>query len=270
MPYNEKLANRVREIIFFTHKNVEEKKMFGGLCFMVNDKMCLGVEKQRLMVRLNPAKYHEAIEKEGSKPMDFTGKIMKGYVFVDIEALNTKKKLEYWISLALEYNIVAKASKKRIKNNFMQSKATTIDAYIAELPKDRQKAITELRKVIKKNLPKGFKEEMNYGMIGYVVPHSKYPAGYHCNPELPLPFLNIASQKNFIALYHIGVYANPKLMQWFTEAHAKASPKKIDIGKSCVRYKKIADIPYELIGELATKITADEWIALYEKNLKRK
>jgi hypothetical protein len=151
----------------------------------------------------------------------------------------------------------------------MQSKATTVDAYIAELPEDRQKAIAELRKVIKKNLPKGFKEEMNYGMIGYVVPHSKYPAGYHCNPKMPLPFLNIASQKNFIAVYHMGLYANPKLLQWFTEAHAKASSKKLDMGKSCMRYKKPEDIPYKLIGELAGKITPEQWIALYEKAFKR-
>jgi TfoX/Sxy family transcriptional regulator of competence genes len=113
MAYNEKLADRTREIIAATHKNVEEKKMFGGLCFMVNDKMCVGVEQQRLMVRLDPAKYDEVMEKEGCKPMDFTGKIMKGYVFVAIAALNTKKKLEYWVSLALEYNKIAKESKKK-------------------------------------------------------------------------------------------------------------------------------------------------------------
>jgi TfoX/Sxy family transcriptional regulator of competence genes len=113
MPYNEKLADRVREIIAVTHKNVEEKAMFGGLCFMVNNKMCVGVEKERLMVRLNPEKYEEVIEKDGVKPMDFTGKIMKGYVFVDVDALNTKKKLEYWMNLALEYNKIAKPSKKK-------------------------------------------------------------------------------------------------------------------------------------------------------------
>lgn len=146
----------------------------------------------------------------------------------------------------------------------MQSKATTIDAYLAELPEDRQKAISELQKVIKKNMPKGFRECMNYGMIGYVVPHSKYPPGYHCNPKDPLPFMNIASQKNFIAVYHMGVYANPKLLKWFADEHAKASPKKLDMGKSCVRYKKPEDIPYKLIGELASKITPDEWIAMYE------
>lgn len=113
MAYNEKLADRTREIIILTHKNVEEKKMFGGLCFMVNDKMCVGVEKERLMVRLDPAIFDEVMEKEGCKPMDFTGRVMKGYVFVDAEALNTKKKLGYWLKLALAYNKVAKASKKK-------------------------------------------------------------------------------------------------------------------------------------------------------------
>jgi uncharacterized protein YdhG (YjbR/CyaY superfamily) len=146
----------------------------------------------------------------------------------------------------------------------MQSKATTVDAYIAELPDDRKKAITELRKVIKKNIPRGFKEGMGYGMMGYSVPHSLYPPGYHCTPELPLPFMGLASQKNFIAVYHMGVYADPKLLKWFTDAHAKASAKKLDMGKSCIRYKKPEDIPYKLIGELASKITVDQWIETYE------
>ena len=113
MPFNEKLADRTRELITLTHKNVEEKRMFGGLCFMVNDKMCVGVEQNRMMVRLDPDKYDEVMEKDGCNPMDFTGKIMKGYVFVDADVLNTKKKLEYWIKLALEYNKIAKASKKK-------------------------------------------------------------------------------------------------------------------------------------------------------------
>lgn len=150
----------------------------------------------------------------------------------------------------------------------MQSKAATVDDYLAELPDDRKEAISKLRKIIKKNLPKGFKEQMGYGMIGYVVPHSKYPAGYHCKPEDPLPFLNVASQKNFIAVYHMGLYGSPDLMKWFTAAHAKASAKKLDMGKSCIRYKKPEDIPYELIGELASKITVDEWIQFYENAFK--
>ena len=115
MAYNEKLADRVRELFTVTDKKIQEKRMFGGLCFMVNDKMCLGVEQQRLMVRIDPLKYEEALEKEGARPMDFTGKVMKGYIFVDIDALNTKKKLEYWLNLALEYNKIAKASKKKPK-----------------------------------------------------------------------------------------------------------------------------------------------------------
>lgn len=115
MAYNERLADNVRELIALTHKNVEEKPMFGGLCFMVNDKMCVGVEKERLMVRLDPEKYDEVMEKDGCKPMDFTGKIMKGYVFVDADVLTTKKKLDYWIQLALQYNKIAKASKKKKK-----------------------------------------------------------------------------------------------------------------------------------------------------------
>ncbi len=115
MAYNEKLADQTREIISLTQKNVEEKKMFGGLCFMVNDKMCVGVEKERLMVRLDPAKFDEVMEKEGCKPMDFTGKVMKGFVFVELEALNTKKKLEYWVKLALDYNKISKPGKKKKK-----------------------------------------------------------------------------------------------------------------------------------------------------------
>lgn len=152
----------------------------------------------------------------------------------------------------------------------MQSKATTVDAYLAELPEERQKPIEKLRKVIKKNLPKGFKESMGYGMIGWSVPHSIYPAGYHCNPKDPLPFMGLASQKNSINLYHMGIYADPKLLKWFQEAHAKASAKKLDMGKSCIRYKKAEDIPYDLIGELASKITVDEWIKMYESAFNRK
>ncbi|HRH60816.1 MAG TPA: DUF1801 domain-containing protein [Chitinophagaceae bacterium] len=151
----------------------------------------------------------------------------------------------------------------------MISKATTVEQYMSELPEDRQAAFTKLRNTIKKNLPKGFQETMGYGMVGYVVPHSKYPAGYHCDPKLPLPFISIASQKNFIAVYHMGVYAKPELLKWFTAAHAKASAKKLDMGKSCMRYKKPGDIPFDLIGELAGKMTPDDWIECYEKNFKR-
>jgi hypothetical protein len=151
----------------------------------------------------------------------------------------------------------------------MQSKATTPEAYIAEMPEERHKAFNKLRAVIKKNLPKGFKETMGYGMMGYCVPHSLYPAGYHCNPKDPLPFMGLASQKNFIALYHMGIYADPVLHKWFVTAHAKASPKKLDMGKSCIRYKRPKDIPFELIGELASKMTPADWIGMYEKVMKK-
>jgi hypothetical protein len=151
----------------------------------------------------------------------------------------------------------------------MQSTVATPGEYIESLPEDRKAAVTKLRKVIKKNLPKGFKETMGYGMIGYVVPHSLYPPGYHCDPKLPLPFLSIASQKNFIAVYHMGLYADPAMLKWFTTAYAKAVPGKLDMGKSCLRFKKPEQIPYELIGELSSKMTPAEWIEVYEKNLKR-
>ncbi|MBP9192745.1 MAG: DUF1801 domain-containing protein [Ignavibacteria bacterium] len=152
----------------------------------------------------------------------------------------------------------------------MQSKANTPNEYLDSLPDDRRKVISELRKIIKKNLPKGFKEVMSYGMLGFVVPHSMYPEGYHCTPELPLPFLNLASQKNFIAIYHMGIYADPKLLGWFTKEFPKHSKSKLDMGKSCIRFKKPDDIPVKLIGELASKMTPEDWINLYEKNYKKK
>jgi len=152
----------------------------------------------------------------------------------------------------------------------MQSKAATPKEYVDSLPEDRKKAIKKLRSIIKKNLPKGFKESMQYGMLGYVVPHSIYPDGYHCKPETPLPFMNLASQKNFIAVYHMGVYADKKLMSWFTKEYAKRVEGKLDMGKSCVRFNKIDKIPYDLIGELASKMTVDDWVKIYEKNIKKK
>lgn len=151
----------------------------------------------------------------------------------------------------------------------MQSKAATVEQYIDALPHNRKDVVTQLRKVIKKNLPTGFKECMNYGMIGYVVPHTLYPAGYHCSPKDPLPFMNIASQKNFVAVYSMGIYANPALLKWFVDAYAKAGVGKLDMGKSCIRFKKMDKVPYELIAELASKVTAQEWIALYERTMKK-
>ncbi|HMO62244.1 MAG TPA: DUF1801 domain-containing protein [Ferruginibacter sp.] len=151
----------------------------------------------------------------------------------------------------------------------MPSKDTTVDAYINELPADRKEAITALRKVIKKNLPKGFTEQMSYGMIGYVVPHKLYPAGYHCDASQPLPFMSLASQKNFIALYHMMLYSDAGLKGWFEAEYAKLGLGKLDMGKSCIRFKKLDKIPYLLIGELAGKITPQQWMEQYEKTLKR-
>ena len=151
----------------------------------------------------------------------------------------------------------------------MQSKSNTVAEYVKELPADRQAASEQLRTVIKKNLPKGFKEEMNYGMIGYVIPHSLYPAGYHCKPTDPLPFMNVASQKNFIAVYHMGLYADPILMKWFMTQYPKHSTQKLDMGKSCIRFKKPDQIPFKLIGELTSKMNPAQWIALYEKAFRK-
>ncbi len=152
----------------------------------------------------------------------------------------------------------------------MQYKANTPDEYIAAIPEERKQVMNTLRKVIKDNLPKGFSEEISYGMIGYVVPHKIYPAGYHCDTKLPLPFMNIASQKNFIAVYHSGIYADEDIMNWFVGEYPKHVKTKLDMGKSCIRFKKIDQIPMELIGELASKLTVQEWIEMYESKVKRK
>ena len=151
----------------------------------------------------------------------------------------------------------------------MKYEASSPDDYISQLPEERQEVLSKLREVINKNLPKGFEETMSYGMIGYVVPHATYPGGYHCDPKLPLPFMNIASQKNFIAVYHSGVYAQKELLDWFVAEYPKHSKRKLDMGKSCIRFKKMDDVPYDLIGELATKLTVDQWIDIYETNVKR-
>lgn len=139
------------------------------------------------------------------------------------------------------------------------------DAYFDQLPEDRKAAMNQLRATIKKNLPNGFVESFDYKMPGFSVPHSLYPAGYHCDPKIPLPFVSIASQKNFIALYHMGMYANPSLLKWFEEEYPKHSKTKLDMGKSCVRFKKPEAIPFDLIAELMTKMTPEEWIQLYKK-----
>lgn len=151
----------------------------------------------------------------------------------------------------------------------MNIKANNVDEYIQNAPDERHEALTQLREVILKNLPKGFHEELNYGMPSYVVPHSIYPDGYHCDPKLPLPFMGFASQKNHVAFYHMGIYADEKLLIWFQEEYKKVVPTKLDMGKSCIRFKNVNKIPFELIGKLVSKITVEDWINTYEKQIKR-
>lgn len=151
----------------------------------------------------------------------------------------------------------------------MNIQASSPEEYISKVPEERQEAIQRLRQTVLDHLPEGFEECMNYGMIGYVVPKSIYPAGYHCNPKLPLPFANIASQKNYLAFYHSGIYASPELHDWFTEEYTKRCNYKLDMGKSCVRLKRMNDIPFELFGELMQKLSVQDWINLYEKNIQR-
>ena len=149
----------------------------------------------------------------------------------------------------------------------MKTEANTSDEYINSLPDERKQVMNKLRETILDNLPKGFEETINYGMIGYVVPHSIYPNGYHCDPKLSLPFMSIASQKNFVAVYHMGLYANPELMNWFLQEYPKHCSTKLDMGKSCLRFKKMDQIPFELIAALSKKVSVKEWIETYEKTL---
>ena len=146
----------------------------------------------------------------------------------------------------------------------MTSDAKNPEEYINSLPEERKIYIEKLRSVIQKNLPKGFEEGMNYGMMGYYVPHAIYPKGYHCKPSDPLPFMGFASQKNTINFYHMGIYANKDLYDWFVAEYPKYSTRKLDMGKSCIRFKKFEEIPFDLIGELVTKISVEDWIATYE------
>ena len=151
----------------------------------------------------------------------------------------------------------------------MTSTAATVQDYMNELPEDKKDGIEKLRSLILENLPKGFEEGMSYGMIGYYVPHSIYPSGYHCSPQLPLPFMSVAGQKNSINFYHMGIYANPELYNWFVAEFPKHSSKKLDMGKSCIRFKKATDIPFELLEELVRKISVSDWIATYESVFKK-
>ena len=150
----------------------------------------------------------------------------------------------------------------------MQYESNSVEEYLDVIPEDRREALTKIRKLLSDNIPIGFEETLGYGMPGYVVPHSIYPKGYHCNPKLPLPFINFASQKNYVAFYHMGIYAKPELLEWFVEEYPQHCNTKLDIGKSCLRFKEMADIPFDLLAELISKMTVDEWISVYEKNIK--
>ncbi len=151
----------------------------------------------------------------------------------------------------------------------MKANGKSVEEILTDLPLERVEPFTKLHDVIVKNLPKGFEVAISYGGLGYVVPHTLYPMGYHCKPIEPLPFAGIASQKNSINVYHMGIYADPKLLEWFVAEYPKHTKQKLDMGKSCIRFKKLDDIPYKLIGELMKKMSVEEWIIMYEKNLKK-
>jgi len=151
----------------------------------------------------------------------------------------------------------------------MQTSGKTVEEILDNIPEDRSESFNKLHQIIVKNLPKGFEPGISYGGLGYVIPHSIYPAGYHCKPIEPLPFAGIASQKNFISFYHMGIYSEPKLLEWFVNEYPKHSNQKLDMGKSCIRFKKLSEIPYELIGALMRKMTVQQWIDLYESKLKK-
>ncbi len=151
----------------------------------------------------------------------------------------------------------------------MQIPSISVEDYISQIPEERQEVFKKMFDTINDNLPQGFKQGVSYGMIGWNVPLETFPAGYHCTPGSPLPFMSMASQKNFIALYHMGMYAKPELLDWFVAEFPKHSKRKLDMGKSCIRFKKKDEIPFELIAELSKKMTVDEWINIYENNLKK-
>mgnify|MGYP003678447228 FL=1 len=152
----------------------------------------------------------------------------------------------------------------------MQIEANSPEDYLSKIPRERRPIMEKLRAVIKANVSAEVEECINYGMIGYVIPHSVYPNGYHVNPKLPLPFMHIASQKNFIALYHSGIYMDESLMKWFVNEYPKYSKTKLDMGKSCIRFKKVDQIPFELIEALTQRMTGNEFITLYESNLNKR
>ncbi|MDP2453456.1 MULTISPECIES: DUF1801 domain-containing protein [unclassified Kaistella] len=152
----------------------------------------------------------------------------------------------------------------------MKSEAKSVEEYLTQVPDERAESFKKLYEIITQNLPAGFHNQISYGMIGWSIPLETYPPGYHCTPNTPLPFINLASQKNFIALYHMGIYGSPELLNWFVAEYPKYSKRKLNMGKSCIRFKKVEDIPFQLIAELCQKITPKDWITLYEKEFKKK
>jgi len=151
----------------------------------------------------------------------------------------------------------------------MKTPGTTVEDILANIPEERKEAFYKLHQTIVDHLPAGFEPGISYGGLGYVIPHRLYPAGYHCKPTEPLPFAGLASQKNSINFYHMGIYSDPDLMDWFLAEYPKHSSQKLDMGKSCIRFKKPEHIPYQLMGQLMEKMTAEQWIALYERILKK-
>lgn len=151
----------------------------------------------------------------------------------------------------------------------MKATGKTVNEILKSVSEEKAESFNKLHNVIVKNLPKGFEAAISYGGLSYVIPHSLYPAGYHCKPSEPLPFASIASQKSSINFYHMGIYSSPKLLEWFVNEYPKHSKQKLDMGKSCIRFKKLDEIPYELIGELMQKMSAKEWIDIYETNFKK-
>jgi hypothetical protein len=190
---------------------------------------------------------------------------------------NAVKKAIYFVKINCEFqtwktNSVTEQShrKQNQKQYYMKPTGKTVKDILVNLPEDRAEPFNKLHDVIVKNLPKGFEAAISYGGLGYVVPHTLYPAGYHCKPSEPLPFAGIASQKDSINFYHMGIYSDPELLKWFVTEYPKHSKQKLDMGKSCVRFKKLNEIPYKLIGELMKKMSAKEWIEKYEATLKPK
>lgn len=151
----------------------------------------------------------------------------------------------------------------------MKAIGNTIEGILSNVPQDRRDTFNKLHATILSNLPEGFEAAISYGGLGYVVPHAIYPDGYHCKPVEPLPFAGIASQKKSVNFYHMGIYADPDLLNWFIAEYPKYSKQKLDMGKSCIRFRKLEEIPYDLIGELMTKMSVSQWIELYENKLKK-